>query len=308
VHLKPQTRRPIMTSMARVLIVQGHARSRADTAATLRAEGHDVLEAGSADHGVRVAHAQGPEVILLDPMLPDRSGYELYASLQRDPATLAIPVLFLPGEAPHPDGRASVGAPTADLDLVTRLGMALRTKALSDELRLADVSLRSAVLTDSLTGLANRRAVEERLRALTGLARLGMGPLSLVLTDLDGFAEVNDYGGYAVGDRLLQAFAGLLHESCRGGDTVGRFDGEAFLMLLPGTRLDAAWNVAERVRRRTVAVGVILGPDAPRLTASFGVVEHRPADAWSDLLKRAQTALVRAKRAGRNRCEVASPR
>ena len=61
--------------MARVLIVQGHARSRADTAATLRAEGHDVLEAGSADNGVRMAHEQGPEVILLDPMLPDRSGW-----------------------------------------------------------------------------------------------------------------------------------------------------------------------------------------------------------------------------------------
>lgn len=86
--------------MARVLIVQGHTRSRADTAATLRAEGHEVLEAGSADNGVRLAHEQGPEVILLDPMLPDRSGYELYASLQRDPATLAIPVLFLPGELP----------------------------------------------------------------------------------------------------------------------------------------------------------------------------------------------------------------
>jgi Response regulator receiver domain len=86
--------------MARVLIVQGHARSRADTAATLRAEGHEVLEAGSADNGARLAHEQGPEVILLDPMLPDRSGYELYASLQRDPATLAIPVLFLPGELP----------------------------------------------------------------------------------------------------------------------------------------------------------------------------------------------------------------
>jgi len=291
--------------MARVLIVQGHARSRADTAATLRAEGHDVLEAGSADHGVRLAHEQGPEVILLDPMLPDRSGYELYASLQRDPITLAIPVLFLPGSPPNAAGQRATGTAVADLDIVTRLGLALRTKAVNDELRLADVSLRSAVLTDSLTGLANRRAVEERLRALTGLAKLGMGPLSLVLTDLDGFAEVNDHSGYAAGDRLLQAFAGLLHESCRGGDTIGRFEGEAFLMLLPGTRLDAAWNVAERVRRRTIAVGIVLGPDAPRLTASFGVVEHRPADAWRDLLSRAETALVRAKRAGRNRCEVA---
>jgi diguanylate cyclase (GGDEF)-like protein len=291
--------------MARVLIVQGHARSRADTAATLRAEGHDVLEAGSADHGVRMAHEQGPEVILLDPMLPDRSGYELYASLQRDPVTLAIPVLFLPGSPANAAGQRATGTAVADLDIVTRLGLALRTKSLNDELRLSDVSLRSAVLTDSLTGLANRRAVEERLRALTGLAKLGMGPLSMVLTDLDGFAEVNDHSGYAAGDRLLQAFAGLLHESCRGGDTIARFEGEAFLMLLPGTRLDAAWNVAERVRRRTVAVGIVLGPDAPRLTASFGVVEHRPADAWRDLLTRAETALDRAKRAGRNRCEVA---
>jgi diguanylate cyclase (GGDEF)-like protein len=219
--------------------------------------------------------------------------------------TLAIPVLFLPGSAPNAAAQRGTGTAVADLDIVTRLGLALRTKALNDELRLSDVSLRSAVLTDSLTGLANRRAVEERLQALTGLAKLGMGPLSLVLTDLDGFAEVNDHSGYAAGDRLLQAFAGLLHESCRGGDTIARFEGEAFLMLLPGTRLDAAWNVAERVRRRTAAVGIVLGPDAPRLTASFGVVEHRPADAWRDLLTRAETALDRAKRAGRNRCEVA---
>ncbi|HEV8162953.1 MAG TPA: response regulator [Actinomycetota bacterium] len=102
--------------MARVLIVQGHARSRADTAATLRAEGHDVLEAGSADHCVRLAHQEGPEVILLDPMLPDRSGYELYASPQRDPVTLAIPVLFLPPRrrpAPASGAPAAAATPSA---------------------------------------------------------------------------------------------------------------------------------------------------------------------------------------------------
>jgi diguanylate cyclase (GGDEF)-like protein len=321
------------TLMARVLIVQGNARSRADTADTLRNEGHDVLEAGSADNGVRMAHEQGPEVILLDPMLPDRSGYELYASLQRDPMTLAIPVLFLPG-SPQPPPTGGLGSSPPDgsptsggglglsppgtppplgqddlaiggLDIVTRLGLALRTKGLNDELRLADVSLRSAVLTDSLTGLANRRAVEERLRIQAGLARVGMGPLAMVLADLDGFAEVNDRCGYAVGDRLLQAFAGLLHESCRGGDTIGRLEAEAFLVLLPGTKLDAAWYVAERVRRRTVAIGTALGPDGPRFTASFGVAEHRPPDTWRELLDRAEAALHRAKRAGRNRCEVA---
>ena len=132
-----------------------------------------------------------------------------------------------------------------------------------------------------------------------------MGPVSTILADLDGFAEVNERCGYAVGDRLLQAFAGLLHESCRAGDTVARLEAEAFLLLLPGTKLDAAWYVAERVRRRTAVIGAALGPDGPTLTASFGVAEHRPPDAWRDLLDRAEAALTRAKRAGRNRCEVA---
>jgi diguanylate cyclase (GGDEF)-like protein len=116
-----------------------------------------------------------------------------------------------------------------------------------------------------------------RVLIVQGHARsLGIGPMSVILTDMDGFAEVNDRCGYAVGDRLLQAFAGLLHEPCRCGDTVARLEAEAFLLLLPGTKLDAAWYVAERVRRRTAVIGAALGPDGPALTASFGVAEHRP--------------------------------
>jgi PleD family two-component response regulator len=80
---------------------------------------------------------------------------------------------------------------------------------------------------------------------------------------------------------------------------------EAFLLVLPGTKLDAAWYVAEPPRRRAAAIGASLGPDGPALTASFGVAEHRMPDSWRDLLDRAEAALNRAKRAGRNRCEVA---
>jgi diguanylate cyclase (GGDEF)-like protein len=288
--------------MARVLIVQAHERSRSDIAAELHAQGHEVLEADSADRAVTAARDHGPEIILLDPMLPDRSGYEVYASLQRDPATVAIPVLFLSTPGRGRATRALVGG----LDISTRLGLALRTKTLHEELRLGDAGLGSAVLTDSLTGLANRRAVEERLRVASGMARSGAGPLSVALADLDGFAAVNDEWGYAVGDHLLQAFAGLLHESCRGDDVIGRYEEEAFLLVLPGTRLDEAWHVAERVRERAGALGLAFGATSgPRLSASFGVAEHREQDSWSDLLGRAVAALRRAKRAGRNRCEVA---
>jgi diguanylate cyclase (GGDEF)-like protein len=290
--------------MARVLIVQGHGQARADMAATLRAEGHEVLEADSADRGVEVAREESPEIILLDPLLPDRSGYEVYAALQRDQATVAIPILFLPSASVA--GRAEGRPPIGGLQITTRLGLALRTKTLHEELRLGDASLKSAVLTDSLTGLPNRRAVEERLRVESDLASAGTTPLSLILADLDNFAAVNDQFGYAVGDHALQAFAGLLHESCRGGDTIGRYEGEAFLLLLPGTRLEAAWYVAERVRERTTTLGATLAATAgPSLTASFGVAEHRQGDIWSVLLGRAVAALQRAKRAGRNRCEVA---
>ncbi len=288
--------------MARVLIVQAHEQSRSDIAAELHAEGHEVLEAESADRAVEVARDGHPEIILIDPKLPDRSGYEVYATLQRDPATMAIPVLFLSSPGRGRVTRALVGG----LDITTRLGLALRTKTLHEELRLGDASLASAVLTDSLTGLANRRAVEERLRVASDLARAGSGPLSVALADLDGFAAVNDEWGYGVGDHMLQSFAGLLHESCRGDDVIGRYEGEAFLLILPGTRLDEAWYVAERVRERAAALGLALGATSgPRLSASFGVAEHREDDTWSDLLGRAVAALRRAKRAGRNRCEVA---
>jgi PleD family two-component response regulator len=201
--------------MARVLIVQADEQLRADVVADLRAEGHEVLEAASADRGVEAARDADPEIILLDPMLPDRSGYEVYAALQRDPDTVTIPVLFLPGKR-----RAGQGQPLAGgIDLVTRLGLALRTKGLHDELRLGDPRLRTAVLSDSLTGLANRRAAEERLRLVTGLAQAGGA--------------------------------------------------------------------------------------GPALSASFGVAAYHPGDTWDGLLTRAADALQRAKRTGRNRCEVA---
>jgi diguanylate cyclase (GGDEF)-like protein len=287
--------------MALVLIVQDHDRARSDLAATLRAEGHSILEATTAEVGTEMARSTGPEAILLDPTLPDRSGYELYASLQRDQLTRAIPVLFLP--TPFVDRSGQRRTVLGGVDIVTRLGIALRTRALHEQLRVRNSDLKLAVLTDSLTGLANRRALEEQVRIETERA-VANGGLAAVLTDLDRFTELNDQFGYAVGDHLLQAMAGLLHGSCRAQDTVGRWRGGAFLLLLPGTRLDAAWHVAERVRERTGTLTSPVVDEAPKPTASFGVTEHREGDGPAELVGRAEAALQRAKRAGRNRCEV----
>jgi diguanylate cyclase (GGDEF)-like protein len=289
------------SGMALVLIVQDHDRARSDLVATLRAEGHSTVEAATAEVGTEMARSAGPEAILLDPTLPDRSGYELYASLQRDHATRAIPVLFLPTPlAERPGTHKTV---IGGIDIVTRLGIALRTRVLHEQLRQRNHDLRLAVLTDSLTGLANRRALEEQVRVETERAA-ATGGLSAVLADLDHFNQLNERYGYAVGDHLLQALAGLLHGSCRAHDSLGRWRGGAFLMLLPGTRLDAAWHVAERVRQRTVELRSPVVDEELQPTASFGVTEYRDGDGPSELVGRAEAALQRAKRAGRNRCEV----
>jgi two-component system cell cycle response regulator len=291
--------------MALVLIVQDHDRARSDLAATLRSEGHNIIEAASAQAGTDLARSSTPAAILLDPTLPDRSGYELYANLQRDKETRAIPVLFLP--RPPSTARADRRSLVGGVDVVTRLGIALRTRLLHDQLRRANPDLHAAVLTDSLTGLANRRALEEQVRIETGRAAEA-GGLALVLGDLDRFNEINEQWGYAVGDHLLQAFAGQLHISCRNQDTVGRWRGGAFLLVLPGTKLDAAWHVAERLRGRAAELTSPIAedvPDAPKPTVSFGVTEHRPGERAGDLLDRVEAGLDRAKRSGRNRCEVA---
>ena len=111
----------MLVTTALVLIVQGHDRSRADMAATLRAEGYDILEAETVAAASELARDAAPAAILLDPMLPDGSGYDLYAQLQRDTATNSIPVLFLPtptGEGGDTQRQVLVGG----LDVATRLG------------------------------------------------------------------------------------------------------------------------------------------------------------------------------------------
>ena len=108
-------------------------------------------------------------------------------------------------------------------------------------------------LVDGLTGLANRRAANDALHAEAARAERLETPLSVVLADLDGFKDVNDEHGHAVGDAVLRAFAEVLRETLRESDVAGRWGGEEFLLLLPGADEDGAVQLAERVRARLAA-------------------------------------------------------
>ncbi|HEX4323502.1 MAG TPA: GGDEF domain-containing protein [Gaiellaceae bacterium] len=154
---------------------------------------------------------------------------------------------------------------------------------------------------DSLTGLANRRAVEEILAAEISRAQRFAHQLAVVLLDLDRFKEINDSFGHAAGDVMLRAVSRLLTSLARQGDTVARWGGEEFVVVLPETDPAGARRFAERLRRTIEAHSV----GEMETTTSCGVASMLPEDTVEDLLGAADQALYLAKTNGRNRTESA---
>jgi diguanylate cyclase (GGDEF)-like protein len=157
-------------------------------------------------------------------------------------------------------------------------------------------------LVDSLTGLANRRLCSAALEKELARAERFEEPLTLVLADIDDFKRINDRWGHPTGDEVLKAFAARLRESVREIDLAGRWGGEEFALLLPGTDLEGGRRLAERIRD-TLTAQRLPAPDGDsiRVTASFGVASFPSAANQSDLVAAADAALYEAKREGKNR-------
>ena len=165
---------------------------------------------------------------------------------------------------------------------------------------LAEITVRSE--TDTLSGLFNRRGFDERSdRAMAGARRTNQ-PSALVLADLDHFKTINDTLGHDVGDTVIAAFARLLAREATPSMVLGRQGGEEFAVFLPGANLGTARRYAETVRTAFAEMAGELGLDT--VSASFGVVQLRPTDTLSDLLRRADAALYDAKKTGRNRVSI----
>jgi len=192
-----------------------------------------------------------------------------------------------------------------DEDRMTAVSLASQAVVALDNARLHRIVERQA-LVDGLTGLANRRQCEETLASeLARLERFG-GPLAIVVTDLDWFKDVNDRFGHPSGDAVLRELAQLLQETVRDVDLAGRWGGEEFIIILPGTDLTGGAQVAERIRV-ALAGRIVLSSDGTPIpvTASFGVAAAPPASTAAELFSAADAALYEAKRNGKNRVEVA---
>lgn len=168
------------------------------------------------------------------------------------------------------------------------------------------IAIEQASLTDSLTGIPNKRAMDGDLQRAGLLSDRHGEPYSLILCDLDHFKSVNDTHGHVIGDHLLQIVAAELEQAVRTSDSIYRFGGEEFAILLPHTPEEAAKDVAERIRKAIAAIRVDAGEKILWVTASCGVATFLPKETTQEWLARADDALYRAKHQGRNCTRVFS--
>ncbi len=191
--------------------------------------------------------------------------------------------------------------------IVQELEQALAVKSqLEADLRSANQRLEGLATTDELTGLANRRQLQDRLDYHLEMTERTHRPLSLIMIDVDHFKSFNDTMGHAAGDAVLRELGALLSDMVRGGDLPARYGGEEFTVMLPNTDRAGAVVAAERFRARLEATRIT--EDVPRpcqVTASFGVATTRGGETAESLFQRSDQALYEAKRLGRNQVCVA---
>ncbi len=188
-------------------------------------------------------------------------------------------------------------------ELALRLRRSLGRRQQVDSLAQRIRALESSVLTDPLTGVGNRRCFELRLEEELSRAQRHGLPLSLLMVDVDHFKHVNDRHGHLVGDQVLAATGAALSSAVRRDDIVARYGGEEFAVLLPVTHAEGAVVVAERLLH---AVRSCQHPRGLRWTASVGIaaIDGRGAATRDELVHEADTALYRAKAAGRDQLHV----
>lgn len=309
-----------MTDRFRVLVVDDDATVVA-AVMSLLSNSCDLRMARNGRDALRLARREVPELVLLDVEMPDMNGHEVCRQMKADPVLQDVPVMFLTA---HGDLDAEVaGLKAGAVDFIVkpprgpvveaRIGTHVRMK------RMADI-LRAAALTDSLTGVANRRRFDEALTKEWFRAKRAGSPLGLLMVDIDHFKAYNDHFGHAEGDECLRTVAAVLQTTTRRpADLLARYGGEEFVLLLPETDATGVKAVAAQLvaavartefphiaqgRRVTVSVGAsAFDESCEAWTAGFvdsQFSEAVPFPPLSSLGKAADLALYAGKSAGRN--------
>jgi len=290
-----------------ILVVEDDEDARMVLTELLRPR-YDVDAVGDGETALKRAAELNPDLVLLDLFLPGMDGFGALTGLRRNSKTADTPVIFLSaqGDAETKSQGLSLGAadylakPFSEQELMARVDRTLKLTAQKEHFR-------ALAQTDGLTGLPNFRSFHARLEEEVSRAHRYGHPLACAMVDLDGLKEINDKLGHAAGNRAIIALADAVREELRDTDFAARYGGDEFVVLLPQTNETQGAQFAERLRRRLVEVSQDAGLP---VRGSIGVAavnagELDSADAAEDLLRRADEALYRAKRSGRDRVEVA---
>ena len=174
----------------------------------------------------------------------------------------------------------------------------------SSELRSRMLEAHHLALKDAVTGLPNRQAYEERMEQEYARWKRFGEPLSILVWDVDNFKSINDRFGHLAGDKALRVIAQSLRQRLRETDFIARYGGEEFVTLLCGADLEEAYKVAEQMRLGVMATGFHSGGKEVKVTSCCGIAGFRKGDRASSVFARADKALYKAKRGGKNRCEL----
>jgi diguanylate cyclase (GGDEF)-like protein len=294
---------------------------------TLASLGYECISAEDGDAAWELFLECAPDVIISDWMMPGIDGDELCRRVRERPGasyTYFILLTSLEAQA-HVVRGMEAGAddylkkPFETDDLSSRLIAAARVTALHEqldaqraELEELNVRLFEESRHDPLTGVGNRIALREQLAKLSASAARYQRDYCVALCDVDSFKLFNDTQGHLAGDHVLKAVAGSFAAGCRAGDTVYRYGGEEFVVVLPEQTLESAAAGAERMRAAvtTLAIPHPASAAGSVVSLSAGVARLEQSDAGNleAVLKRADVALYSAKELGRNRVEVSYPR
>lgn len=298
----------------RMLVLSDNPGLAERVARGLVADGGTVAAHGDADAALTALEEGEFELAVVDLHLQIADGLRICARIRSQPSMRSLPILVLvePGDHQRLARALDLGVndylmlPVEANELRARVRTQIRRHRYQQRLRATLQQSVAASVTDSLTGLHNRRFLARHVDALAAAAARSDKSLSLLMIDIDQFKSVNDGHGHATGDAILCAVADRLRKGVRNSDSAGRWGGEEFMIAMPDASAEIALVVAERLRRRMEASPIrVAAPDgdiAVPVTVSIGVASFEGAeDSAAAMIRRADEGLYAAKRGGRNR-------
>ena len=279
--------------------------------------GYEVLEAADGEQAWQVLEEHSPGLVILDWVMPQMDGTELCKRLRSSNDDNYRYIIMLTGRNSKEDIIAGLNAGADDYitkpfipqEFEMRLKVGKRILDLQQSLQDALEKQRYMAQHDALTGILNRGEIIKVLKRELNRAERRDDKLSIIMGDLDHFKRINDTCGHMAGDAVLVETAQRIKDSLRTYDSVGRYGGEEFLLVLPGCAIEEAQLVARRILNAVKSQPMVFNDNSISITISLGVACNDTAGYTNmeGIVQAADVALYQAKQNGRNRYEVAQP-